>query len=343
MDLPVSTEPATGLTCPSCGAAVNAGDQYCEACGTQLAESPPAEPTASTKAGTCPNCGGTYAADGYCENCGSRAPNPRDHFSERPASWVAGVCDRGIRHARNEDAMALAAGNEPGGRAVLVVCDGVTSAADSDIASLAAAKAARDVLEISHAQGLGTDDSRHAAIVNRLRHAADAASEAVVDNTKPDVGANPPSCTFVAVVVEDGLAVSGSVGDSRAYWVPDAGEPMMLTEDDSYAAEQIAAGVPRAEAEHGPGAHAITRWLGIDAPDHTPSTSTLALDASGWLLACSDGLWNYCSEQADMADLVRRTAADHPDPLALAGALVEFANAQGGQDNITAAVARIGR
>ncbi len=342
MDLPVSTEPATTLTCPSCGAAVIAGDQYCEACGTQLAEVVAAEPAAPVESGTCPNCGGTYAADGYCENCGSRAPNPRDHFTERPASWVAGVCDRGIRHARNEDAMALAASNESG-RAVLVVCDGVTTAADSDIASLAAARAARDVLAVSHAQGLGTDDSRHAAIITRIRNAADAASEAVAEKTKKDVGGNPPSCTFVAVFVEDGLAVAGSVGDSRGYWLPDAGEPLMLTQDDSYAAEQIAAGVPRAEAEHGPGAHAITRWLGVDAPDHTPRTTMLDLDSSGWLLACSDGLWNYCSEAADMAELVRGTAADHPDPLALAGALVEFANAQGGQDNITAALARIER
>ena len=341
MDLPVTTEPATELTCPSCGAAVNAGDQYCEACGTQLAEAPPAEPIA--QAATCASCGGTFAADGYCESCGSRAPNPRDHFTEQPASWVAGACDRGIRHSRNEDAMALAASAEPGRRAVMVVCDGVTSAVDSDDASLAAAQAARDVLDTSHSQGLGTDDSRRAAIITRLRHAVDAAGEAVADNTKPDVGDNPPSCTFVAVVVEDGLAVAGSVGDSRAYWLPDDGEPLMLTQDDSYAAEQIAAGVPRQEAEHGPGAHAITRWLGVDAPDHTPRTSMLELDVSGWLLACSDGLWNYCSEPAEMATLVRRTAADHSDPLALAGALVEFANAQGGQDNITAALVRIAR
>jgi len=118
----------------------------------------------------------------------------------------------------------------------------------------------------------------------------------------------------------------------------------MLTVDDSFAAEQIAAGVPRKDAETGPQAHAITRWLGIDAPDHTPHTSSLDLTTSGWLLVCSDGLWNYCSEPHDLSALVQ-DQADGPskDPLELAAALVDWANAQGGADNITAALARIAR
>ena len=113
--------------------------------------------------------------------------------------------------------------------------------------------------------------------------------------------------------------------------------------DDSWAAELIATGVPRHEAETGPQAHAITRWLGKDAPDHTPRTTSLADgDGPGWLLVCSDGLWNYCSEAAPLADLVRRTAAAHGgEPLATSSALVDWANAQGGQDNITVALARM--
>ncbi len=47
--------------------------------------------------------------DGYCESCGVKALSERDHYREQPAPWVAGVCDKGIRHQRNEDAMALLA------------------------------------------------------------------------------------------------------------------------------------------------------------------------------------------------------------------------------------------
>ena len=66
-------------------------------------------------------CGGDVAMDGYCTNCGAGAESLRDHFTEQPAAWVAAVCDRGVRHTRNEDAVALDAGAEPGSHAVLVV------------------------------------------------------------------------------------------------------------------------------------------------------------------------------------------------------------------------------
>jgi len=357
-------------SCPSCHAAVGESEEYCEACGADLSPTvtapgpAPAEAmdTAATDidltgtASTCPACGGEVATDGYCGTCGARAPKHRDHFSEQPAPWVAAVCDRGLRHTRNEDAVALAAGAVPGSHAVLVVCDGVSSSVDSDLASLAAARAARDVLASSHSRGIGTAVSLIAAIVARLGAAADAANEAVLEVTRnarrvdtPDVAAadvslSPASCTFVAAVVEEDLLVVGSVGDSRAYWVPDVGDATALTLDDSFAQMQIAAGVLRTEAESGPQSHAITRWLGEDAPDHKPTTATMTLADPGWLLVCSDGLWNYCSAAQDLADLVYKTSATSPaaaEPLALAEALVSWAKAQGGQDNISAALARI--
>jgi serine/threonine protein phosphatase PrpC len=375
--------------CPTCHAAVGASEQFCEACGAGLsptvaaAEPPPTEQSTfetpvpddlGGTATTCQACGGEVSSDGYCDTCGARAPRLRDHFTEQPAPWVAAVSDRGTRHTRNEDAMALAADPEPGSRAVLVVCDGVSSSIDSDVASLAAARAARDVLGSSRSRGLGTPSSLVAAVVARLEAATDAASEAVLEVSRTpmnvaavgnpvaasSVGANPvgapvgvgrrpgnpASCTFVAAVVELDLLVVGSVGDSRAYWLPDSdsASATALTTDDSFAQEQIASGIPRAEAESGPQSHAITRWLGVDAPDHTPTTSSMTVTEPGWLMVCSDGLWNYCSAAQDMAALVQRTASTSPavaEPLALAGALVDWAIAQGGQDNITVALARI--
>ena len=362
-----SGQGGTALLCPKCSSPVASGERFCEACGADLgpaaavgapastASVPPSQDAAPDGAGApdgavapetapapCHECGGEVADDGYCTQCGAAAVSPRNHYSEQPAPEVAAVCDRGIRHVRNEDAVALAAGPDAGNRAVLVVCDGVSSSTDSDVASLAAARAARDVLAAIPGTRAGNSvGTRVAASAKALVMAADAANVAVIAHTSSRPG-NPASCTFVAAVLEGVELTVGWVGDSRAYWLPDTGVPRLLTVDDSFAAEQIADGVSRAEAESGPQAHAITRWLGVDAPDHTPRTVSLDLDGPGWLLVCSDGLWNYCSEARDLAALVTDTAGrSGSGPLALAGALVDWANAQGGQDNITVALARV--
>src|ERR1700749_4152593 len=73
-------------------------------------------------------------------------PSSRDH-AEVDLGPAAGVSDRGLRHHRNEDAMALAAEQAPDGPAVVaVVCDGVSSSARPDQASLVSAEAGLPIL-----------------------------------------------------------------------------------------------------------------------------------------------------------------------------------------------------
>jgi serine/threonine protein phosphatase PrpC len=52
---------------------------------------------------------------------------------------------------------------------------------------------------------------------------------------------------------------------------------------------------------------------------------------------CSDGLWNYLPEAADIARFCAGT-----DPVAAARALTEYALQAGGDDNITVTVIPIG-
>ncbi|HKX66109.1 MAG TPA: protein phosphatase 2C domain-containing protein [Intrasporangium sp.] len=309
----------------------------------------PTEPTEPTEQ-LCQACGQGRIVDGYCDHCGTPPPDPRNHYVEAPATWVGGVCDIGKRHARNEDAMALSATEARGSRAVLVVCDGVSMATDSHIASLAAARAARSVLDQPLPKGVGTPESWGPAAAKALTTAVATANDAVARAVDGEVQ-NPPSCTIAAAVIEDGVVVAGNVGDSRVYWLPDGSEPArQLGEDDSYAHEQMRAGVTREVAENGPHAHSITRWLGTDAPDDlAPHLTTLSATeaARGWLLVCSDGLWNYCSDAEDMRVLVHNMVEQvghdvaDSDPAGVAQALVDFANEQGGRDNITVALARL--
>ena len=174
-----------------------------------------------------------------------------------------------------------------------------------------------------------------------LVQAAAAANDAVVASTDP-ASVNAASATFVAAVVSEGRLFFANLGDSRAYWVPDTGRPVQLSVDDSVAQAKIEAGFTREEAENGPGAHAITKWLGRDAPDVVPRTGELEV-GDGWLLVCSDGLWNYASTPEEIGTVLAAGLASSPGNLVdVCEHLVTWANAQGGKDNITVAIARLG-
>ncbi|MEU1281160.1 protein phosphatase 2C domain-containing protein [Streptomyces sp. NPDC005805] len=277
--------------------------------------------------------------DGYCENCGHAQPRERDHMEQELGS-VAAVSDRGLRHHRNEDSFAVSSTALPDGSPAVVafVCDGVSSATRPDEASAAAARAANERLLDALPRGTHPQQAMHEAIV--------AASEAV-NSLAGEGGAgedhgrhqNAPACTIVGAVSAAGLLVVGWVGDSRAYWVPDdrGGPPARLTEDDSWAAQMVAAGLMNeAEAYADERAHAITGWLGADAYELEPHTAAFKPDRPGVVVVCTDGLWNYAEGAEDMARAVPADAALRP--LHSARALVGHALDSGGHDNVTVAV-----
>jgi len=81
--------------------------------------------------------------------------------------------------------------------------------------------------------------------------------------------------------------------------------------------------------------------LGRDSPDFVPRTGSLTVDSPGWVAVCSDGLWNYASEAAAIRSLIGELTPPDADPLTLAVGLVDWANARGGKDNISVALARM--
>ncbi|MFE3789938.1 PP2C family protein-serine/threonine phosphatase [Streptomyces goshikiensis] len=283
---------------------------------------------------TCVACrAGRVDTDGYCEHCGHAQPRERDHLEEELGS-VAAVSDRGLRHHRNEDSFAVAATALPDGSAatVAIVCDGVSSASRPDDASAAAAAAANEALLEALPRGAHPQEAMHEAIL---------AAAAAVNALAPEVSGaqNAPACTLVGAVVSGGLLTIGWVGDSRAYWIPDdrAALPRRLTEDDSWAAQMVAAGLMgEAEAYADVRAHAITGWLGADAYELEPHTASFKPDHDGVVVVCTDGLWNYAESARDMAQVLPEDAAARP--LHSAQVLVGHALDGGGHDNVTVAV-----
>ncbi|MEU9341518.1 protein phosphatase 2C domain-containing protein [Streptomyces sp. NPDC048278] len=277
--------------------------------------------------------------DGYCENCGHAQPRERDHM-EQEAGPVAAVSDRGLRHHRNEDAFAVGHTTLPDGTpaTLAVVCDGVSSATRPDEASMAASRAAVEALLAALEQGTHPQQALHDAIVTASQ-AVDALAEEPSSAREHAPHQNAPACTIVASIVASGLLVVGWVGDSRVYWVPvdRTAPPARLTEDDSWAAQMVAAGLmSEAEAYADERAHAITGWLGADAYELEPHTASFKPDRSGVVVVCTDGLWNYAEAAEEMAEIVPADADVRP--LHAARVLVGHALDGGGHDNVTVAL-----
>jgi serine/threonine protein phosphatase PrpC len=340
-DVDVNSE-AT-LACWACQAQLLADDRYCEQCGTRTtaepseepSEEPSGEPSAERRAeddrGNCGACEApaeAISADGYCTRCGVRQRTPRDR-QEIDVVVAAGVSDRGRVHHRNEDALHLETVGENG--VVVVICDGISSSVSPDLAARSAAEAAGGVL----ANALRSDsDALSEATANAI-HAAQEAVLGVPWTPHPDRDA--PSCTLVSAACHDGELAIGWVGDSRAYWIAEKGS-RQLTVDDSWAQEQVTAGLMSAvQAGSDRRAHSITRWLGADAPADPPQLLTLRPTEPGRLVLCSDGLWNYAPDATDIATLLDALPSG-ASALAAAHSLIDTALAAGGRDNITVAV-----
>ncbi|MGW6542449.1 PP2C family serine/threonine-protein phosphatase [Streptomyces massasporeus] len=295
---------------------------------------------AGTGGKVCVACrAGRVDDDGYCENCGHAQPRERDHM-EQESGPVAAVSDRGLRHHRNEDAFAIGTTTLPDGSpaSVAIVCDGVSSATRPDDASAAASKAAGETLLAALPRGTHPQQAMHDAILAASRAVNSLAAEpATAREQAPHQ--NAPACTIVGAVVTSGLLIVGWVGDSRAYWVPvDRGAPpARLTEDDSWAAQMVAAGLMNeAEAYADERAHAITGWLGADAYELEPHTAAFKPDRPGVVVVCTDGLWNYAEAAEEMARVVPLDAA--AQPLHSARVLLGHALDGGGHDNVTVAL-----
>ena len=306
----------------------------------QAADPRTADVTPPAEAKVCVACrAGHVDPDGYCENCGHAQPRERDHM-EQELGAVAAVSDRGLRHHRNEDAFAVSSTALPDGSpaVVAIVCDGVSSATRPDDASLAAAHTANERLLQALPLGTHPQQAMHDAIVA----AADAVTSLAQEPRTAQEQAphqNAPACTLVGAVVTHTLLIVGWVGDSRAYWVPNdrSTPPARLTEDDSWAAQMVAAGLmSEAEAYADERAHAITGWLGADAYELEPHTASFKPDRPGVVVVCTDGLWNYAEAAEEMAEAVPVDAAERP--LHSARVLVGHALDRGGHDNVTVAV-----
>jgi protein phosphatase len=223
-----------------------------------------------------------------------------------------GLTDTGRKRRQNEDAFVC----EP---PLFAIADGMGGAQAGEVASrLAAAVFEEGAAAVQGEDGVATVvRAANARIFERAVH-------------DPAVAGMGTTAT-VAVVDEAAATVTiAHVGDSRAYLYR-VGSLEQLTTDHSLVGELVRSGrLTEDEAAVHPHRSVITRALGTDA-DVEVDTLTLDVVPDDLLLLCSDGL----SAMVRDDEIVRVLEATGGAPREAGEALIQAANAAGGEDNVT--------
>jgi serine/threonine protein phosphatase PrpC len=237
---------------------------------------------------------------------------------------IAGITDIGPVRTQNQDLWDAVIG--PDGRtAVLALADGMGGHKGGLESAQAAVRGAMTVL---------TAPLPAAGPENVLRRAVGQANDAV-EGVRDEIGGNPGTTLVLAVIA--GLHASvANVGDSRGYLIRGTAVTQ-ITQDHSWAAEQVRAGLLDAEAaRHHPRRNLIERAVMGDPV----AADVFEVDAlpGDVLLLCSDGLWE------PLADAALGAIIAAPDPLGVAlTRACDAALAGGGTDNVTVVALRWSR
>ena len=223
-----------------------------------------------------------------------------------------------VRKGNEDSAVLLPAGE--GFSSGAIVCDGMGGGAAGEVASA--------IVVERIAQTLAGSGSLH----ERVSSGVTAANTAIREHSRTKLDGAESGSTMVLALVSEGRATIAHLGDSRAY-VLRAGRLEQLTQDHTFVAEQVRAGlIPPERAASHPLRSRLTKAVGT-AESATPSIAEHELHAGDLLLLCSDGLHGMASDEEIAAAL-------GPDLDESARALVTLANGNGGKDNVTVAVHR---
>jgi PPM family protein phosphatase len=235
-------------------------------------------------------------------------------------SGYASRTDTGHRRRRNEDSHVV---RPP----LFAVADGMGGAQAGEVASRLAAAA------LDERQG-SADGNGEQRIVELVQEA----NRRVFQRATEDAATQGMGTTMTVALVDDaaGSVSFGHVGDSRAYRVRD-GELEQLTDDHSLVGELVRSGrLSPQEAGSHPQRSVITRAVGTE-PDVDVDTFTVEGRAGDVYLLCSDGL----TDMVDERTILEAVDGSGGDLERAARALVDAANAGGGEDNITVVLFRL--
>ncbi len=250
--------------------------------------------------------------------------------------WLfGGGSDVGRERAHNEDAILV-----DGERKLVVLADGMGGYQAGEVASQLAVDVVRDdssQLDISEVDlGRIDPDTGISVAMRQLRGAIEKANNRICSVARGREELNGMGTTIVAARFYDGRVGIAHVGDSRCYRMREH-KLEQLTRDHSYVQDQLEKGlISEEDAKHSPQKNLITRALGIDAIAEADVQEFRTRPGDVYLL-CSDGLSDLVDDEALQTALsAEKTPTDHIKYL------IDAANANGGRDNISVIIVRVG-
>lgn len=253
-----------------------------------------------------------------------------------PEAWIfAGGSDVGRTRAHNEDAILV-----DSQRRLVVLADGMGGYQAGEVASKLAVDVVREEsadLTLSDTDlGRVDPDTGIAVAMRQLRSAIEKANNRICSVARGKEELNGMGTTIVAARFYDGRVGIAHVGDSRCYRLRD-GALEQLTRDHSYVQDQLEKGIITEEAARtSPQKNLITRALGIDAIAEADVQEFRTRTGDVYLL-CSDGLSDLVADTA-----IEKTLLDAGLPSEHTERLIASANANGGRDNISVIVVKVG-
>jgi serine/threonine protein phosphatase PrpC len=249
------------------------------------------------------------------------------------------LSDIGRRRAQNQDS----GGSFPE-IGLFVVADGMGGHRGGEVASKIAVDTIHEVAAASLKSGKSSAD----ALAEGAKHA----NLRIMDRSRKEPDLEGMGTTTTSLRIEEGKIFIGHVGDSRCYLIKPEGI-WQLTRDHSLVQEKLRAGmITREQLKTDRMKNVITRSVGfdlhfgIDLYEYAPTAGDL-------FLLCSDGLTGPLDDEeiheiaqrvfyaSALSDEFRdRSLGFEPLLKHFTEALVAAANDRGGDDNITALVAR---
>ena len=233
-------------------------------------------------------------------------------------TWA--ITDVGLVRKENQDTYRIA---RNGG--VCVVCDGMGGAAGGRIASTLAAETYVAELDKVLKPDMTPEQLREAS-----SYAVVMANQAVENRATEDAELSNMGTTLVSAIAYEGGTVITNIGDSRAYYITEAGITR-ITKDHSLVESMVDHGdITADEARHHPNRNLITRALGRDT-NAACDGYIRPMEKGDYILLCTDGLVNTVTDQEMLFEIVHGGDLD-----TCLDRLLHISKSQGAPDNVTA-------